>query len=381
MRTRLAAVLAFCLVSLAVLPGIGRAFTDTAGDPAEKEILALEKAGIVNGIGGGSYAPGEPLTNAAGIHLLVKGLGLNMNTLLIKTSMKVEDYFSKIPEGVWYSRSFLIAKLNGLSLSTDLDPKVAMTREEYAKRLMEAISTTGDYAYPEIWMMLKDEDEVDRASMDAIQKLLILKIAELKDGSFDPKRIITRSEAAKMLVGAIQFVESMKAESGKPEGTKELTYDFGGHDEKEMATYREGDGFYLYVPERLEMESADAGQTVLTTVEIPHSTLSLKKVASKSDLTQLKKAASERLSKEYPQSETVELKADSPYAIPGASFLLQAKDSSTLTFAGVLESEGELYEVSIKLWQSETWTYPVFRAVLDTLKPLAAESSIAVEAS
>lgn len=201
------------LVFTLVLSGTVLAFSDIAGDPADKEIQALKDLGLINGVDGEKFEPQAKLTYASGIHLLVKAFELNIDSLRFIKEPLASDYFTSIPNNAWYSQSFLIAYLNGLPIAKDVDSKQFMTREEFANLLFEAISKTGDYVFIDIWMEIKDESDVNPDYMTSVQRLIISGIIELEDGYFYPDREITRSEAAKMLYNAIQFVDEMNAEN------------------------------------------------------------------------------------------------------------------------------------------------------------------------
>ncbi|WP_258881336.1 S-layer homology domain-containing protein [Paenibacillus sp. sptzw28] len=199
------------------------AFTDTKNDPNASKIADLQKQGIITGDKDGLYKPGAKLTYAAGIALIVKGLGLNIDNIRFIKEPKASDYFTKVKDNVWYSDAFIIAANNGLEVAKDVDPSWAMTREQFAHHLFRAIMTTGDYAFIEIYVMIHDESDVSSAYMESIQKLLITKIAELdKKQNFYPKAEIKRGEAAGWLYGAMKFVKenvTIPAPGGEPQPT------------------------------------------------------------------------------------------------------------------------------------------------------------------
>jgi hypothetical protein len=196
------------------------AFTDLKGDPAEAKINALKEAGIISGAGGETFAPKSKITLAQGVHLIVKGLKLNIDNMRFIKEPKASDYFTKVPDHAWYAQDFIIAHLNGLPLDKNADPGAAVTREQYARLLWSGILRTGEYAVIQSYIMFTDEKEVSLDAMDSIQTLLKLKIASLDaGGKFYPKKQVTRSEAADMLYNAIEFVKSHKPAEVKPTPT------------------------------------------------------------------------------------------------------------------------------------------------------------------
>ncbi|WP_308638961.1 S-layer homology domain-containing protein [Paenibacillus silvisoli] len=185
------------------------AFSDTKSDPNEAKILELQKLGILSGGKDGAFQPKGKLTYAAGITMIVKGLGLNIDNIRFIKEPKVSDSFPKMKDDAWYANTFIIASLNGLEIPRDTDPSAIMTREQFAHHLMKCVLKKGDFAFIDLYVMLKDEKEVTPAYMDSIQKLLITKIAQLDSKEkFNPKAAITRSDAAGWLYGAIQFVKN-----------------------------------------------------------------------------------------------------------------------------------------------------------------------------
>lgn len=185
------------------------AFTDVKGDPNEKEIQALKDAGIINGVSNEKFAPHGKLTYASGVSLIVKAFDLNIDSLRFVKQPLASDYFTNVPNNAWYSEAFVIAHLNGMPLDKDIDSKRYMTREEFAHLLFSAMMTTGDYAFIEIYMEIKDGDKINSTYMNSIQKLIVSDIVELENGYFYPTREITRSETAKLLHDALKFVDNM----------------------------------------------------------------------------------------------------------------------------------------------------------------------------
>ncbi|WP_274651803.1 S-layer homology domain-containing protein [Paenibacillus humicola] len=186
------------------------AFSDIKNDPNAGKIAELEKLGKLAGGGkDGKFNPNGKLTYAEGVTLIVRGLDLNIDNLRFIKEPKASDYYTKVKDNAWYSQNFIIAQYNGLKLPKDVNPNAVMTREQFAYHLFQAITAKGDFAFIEMYVVIKDEADVTKAYMDSIQKLLIAKIAEL-DGkqNFHPKQMMTRSTAAGWLYEAIQFVKT-----------------------------------------------------------------------------------------------------------------------------------------------------------------------------
>lgn len=182
------------------------AFSDIADDPYEKEVAALKESGVLAGNPDGSFRPGHSLTNAEAVTLLVKGLDVSLARFLFNKAPLASDYFSHVGDDKWYSDAFIIAHVNEISFPENVEPNAAVTREQFAHYLMEAIRTHGDFAYPEMYVILDDEADIDEAYFGSIQQALVLHLASAADGKFLPKEPIKRSEAAAWVYNAIAFV-------------------------------------------------------------------------------------------------------------------------------------------------------------------------------
>ncbi|MFS0727699.1 S-layer homology domain-containing protein [Paenibacillus sp. 1P07SE] len=199
------------LMSVMLVFALGQsvlAFSDTASDPNAAKIEELKQRGIISGENG-KFIPKGKLTHAAAVSLLVKGFDLNLDGINFVKEPKASDYFTNVNDNAWYADAFIIAGALNLGLPRDLQPNGEITREQYAHALMEAVYTTGDYAFIEIYIGMADEADVDPAYMGGVQRVLISKFAELDaNQNFHPKAAITRSDAASWLLKAIKFVES-----------------------------------------------------------------------------------------------------------------------------------------------------------------------------
>ncbi|RKN86801.1 S-layer homology domain-containing protein [Paenibacillus ginsengarvi] len=223
MKKRLLMAVTAILIAIAMMAGSAYAFSDTSGDPNEDHINALQQAGIVSGVNEQMFAPKGKVTMAQGITMLVKAFDLNIDRLRFIKEPKASDYFTKVADDAWYATSFMYAHLNGVPIPKDVDPSQSMTKEQFADLLFHALSTKGDYAFVEMYVAIKDEDQINKDYMNSIQKLLLGKMTELHDGYFYPKQEITRSEAARMLHAAIQFAKQHKPVPVKSDVTLSVT--------------------------------------------------------------------------------------------------------------------------------------------------------------
>ncbi|MBM7564318.1 S-layer homology domain-containing protein [Paenibacillus sacheonensis] len=210
MRKPLAAVSVILLLFVALAQSAW-AFSDTKGHPNESKINELQKLGILSGSNAktDTFDPNGKLTYAAGISMIVNGLGLNLDGINFFKEPKVTDSFPNMKDDAWYANTFIIAAANGLDIPRETKANNEMTREQFGHHLMQALLKKGDYAFIDLYVMLNDEADVNPDYMGSIQKLLITKIANLDaKQNFYPKTIITRGDAAGWLYDTIQFVNT-----------------------------------------------------------------------------------------------------------------------------------------------------------------------------
>ena len=204
-----AAALALVLVSSTAgqafaAPG----FKDLEGVKGAPSINTLLERGIVSGVSEGVFAPQQKLTGAQAATLITKGLNLNFDTIRFIRMPLASDNFTKIKDDAWYAQAFVYAHFYGIKFPDDIDPNKSLTREEFAYYLQQAIEHKGDYPLIKIYIRVADESEMNVEYQGAIQRSLIYKIATLDENdNFNPKKEITREEAAVMLYNAIEFVK------------------------------------------------------------------------------------------------------------------------------------------------------------------------------
>jgi hypothetical protein len=240
------------------------AFDDLPAGADRDKIMSLKEQGIVSGYG--SLFRGEQrLTNAEGIHLIVKSTGLSLAAFQFFKAPLASDSFDNVDNDAWYADSFIIAAVNGVGVPRDIKPNEEMTREAYAHYLHHALMLTGEYAFTEMYFQLSDAGEVTAEYMNSLQVLMNGKIiAPPDDGNFRPKEPVTRREAAVWAYNAAEFIAS-HAES--PSGEEEPT----GTDVEQSVT----------------AVNDDINKVTLSWGEKPHSgySLTIESVVFKSDMT------------------------------------------------------------------------------------------------
>ena len=115
---------------------VGAGFTDIADSPYVEAIEALARLGIVNGVGGGSYAPNSTISRAMAVTILGR---------MAKVTPKDTDRFSDVVNGTWYSGYIGWAEENGIVEGSDglFAPDRAITGQEMELMLSRYAKTVG----------------------------------------------------------------------------------------------------------------------------------------------------------------------------------------------------------------------------------------------
>lgn len=210
-------IMALTVILILVLGQTVMAFSDVANNPYGDKIKTLKEKGILSGVANDQFKPGDKLTYASGISMLVKGLELVDHNQYIQEP-KASDQFPHLSDNAWYSEAFVIAFHNGLEIPENVNANDPITKEQFAHHLFQAMMTKGDYAFIDIFMEINDAVDVNNAYMNSIQKLLISKIATVdKQNNFHPTEPITRGEAAAWLHDGLKFVADTKPIEPQPE--------------------------------------------------------------------------------------------------------------------------------------------------------------------
>lgn len=98
--------------------------------------------------------------------------------------------------------------VDSITIPKDINPSQSMSKQMFAHHLFEAIQTTGEYHYIQIYLLIEDAKLIHTNYMNSIQGLLISKIVDLDENQkFHPKQPMTKKLANDMIQKAIQFIE------------------------------------------------------------------------------------------------------------------------------------------------------------------------------
>ncbi|MEK5132131.1 S-layer homology domain-containing protein [Bacillus sp. FSL W8-0640] len=130
-------------------------FTDIRGHLFEKEILALAKAGLVNGFGDGKYGPDDILTREQMAQVLT-------NAFKFKATKTTK--FSDVDKNSWSYGAISALEENGVTIGTGgnmYSPKMFVTREAYSQFLYNSINAVEKETKPEVKPDPKPETKPD----------------------------------------------------------------------------------------------------------------------------------------------------------------------------------------------------------------------------
>ncbi|WP_242245475.1 S-layer homology domain-containing protein [Bacillus cereus group sp. BfR-BA-01330] len=119
-------------------------FTDIRGHLFEKEILALAKAGLVNGFGDGKYGPDDILTREQMAQVLT-------NAFKFKATKTTK--FADVDKNSWSYGAISALEENGVTIGTGgnmYSPKMFVTREAYSQFLYNSINAVEKETKPEV---------------------------------------------------------------------------------------------------------------------------------------------------------------------------------------------------------------------------------------
>lgn len=201
--------------SIYVLASSAPAFGDLAGHWAKADIELLAAKRIVNGTGGGRFAPGLAVTRAEFAAMLVRALGLNGDGRAAA--------FKDVESGDWYAADTAAAAQYGLvqGLGGGLfGPRAQVTREQMAVMLAAALKLAPDAAdgtarpagddsasspLAGASAGFADASQISAWAKEAAETLRRQGLLQGREGgAFDPKAAVTRAEAAAALKRLLQ---------------------------------------------------------------------------------------------------------------------------------------------------------------------------------
>ena len=185
-------------------------FSDITNSAAKEEIQSLQERGFVAGYNAKEFRPEQILTTAEGTSIIANTLQLSLAAIDFSSAPKASAIFKNVKDGVWYSDAFINAHYNGVELPADLNPAAPLTREQFTAYLMQGLEKAGNFPMVKlIPQPIADEADIDPIYQGSIQRSLLYKVNTLgSDTKFEPKKPITRAEAAIMAFNAREALEA-----------------------------------------------------------------------------------------------------------------------------------------------------------------------------
>lgn len=220
MKGKRITLIVLSLLTLFALTPVASAFSDIKGKKGERHIVHLKDRGVIKGDakGKGHFRPQDKLTYAQAAVLLDDAFDLNLAAISFVKAPKASDYYKHAKDKTWYSQALIDGYHNGVVFPADMKPNSPISREEFAAMLMRQVDQKVDYALIMMHLDYNDIDEGKEEYKGEIQKLLLLKFAELdKKNKFYPTKAITREDAAIWLDMALTFIDEQLDLQEKPE--------------------------------------------------------------------------------------------------------------------------------------------------------------------
>lgn len=173
-------------------------FDDVQEHKNQAAIETLASYGVIDGMGGGKFAPDETMTRAQFAKIVVRGLGL---------TPEYRGTFTDVEEGSWYAGYVDTAAaygiVNGIGHGS-FDPEGVITRQEAVTMLERAAKLCGlDTLVADEWLdslfaAYPDADDVADYARGAMAYCVKAGILD-DEFEFAPTRAILRCEVAQML--------------------------------------------------------------------------------------------------------------------------------------------------------------------------------------
>ncbi len=163
---------------------------------ARDAIENMAARGMINGIGGGKYAPLEEITRAQFVSILIRAFNLGDYT--------ASSEFSDVKEGKWYYKELMAAKALGIIASADdtgnFYPEKPIIREDIAVIIGNTLSVVNKQLENADIGILDDFTDWESVSEDALQSMANVYKAEIMvgngNGTLTPKSTASRAQAA-----------------------------------------------------------------------------------------------------------------------------------------------------------------------------------------
>ncbi len=193
---KVCSILLALIMVIAILPAAFATgmFTDLDGHWAKADIEELAAAGVINGMGDGTYAPENPVTRSQFIKLL---------TVAVGATGTVDGVFQDAASH-WSAQNVSAALAAGILKAEDypsgaFEPDKEITRDEAALWISRALGLTGE-GTPDF------TDVADITNKTAVYQTVQAGIINgMGDGTFGPKNTTTRAQSAVLIKRVMNY--------------------------------------------------------------------------------------------------------------------------------------------------------------------------------
>jgi len=242
-----AAILAVLIVTglgLTAHPARAEAFADVPGSHwAAGSIEALQLSGVLVGTGGGLFEPDRPITRAELVTLLLRGRGLESQAQALVyaadlqsdgTGHEAGSAFTDVPREAWFWPYVTLAYRLGITNGREdgrFDPDGQATREELALFSVRAAGWAGEAdritsseAAAGLEAMYSDWSGISGVGRGSVLLATQRGLVDgFPDGTYGPRRVSTRAEAAAVIERLRRIVPVANPPSGSVPGPSPAT--------------------------------------------------------------------------------------------------------------------------------------------------------------
>ena len=168
-------------------------FSDIKGHWAEEYINSLKKKGIVKGDSFGNFNPEAKITRAELVAMVIRALGISEGNYA--------GQFSDVSANDWFA-GVVQASLDAGLISKDVifRPNDSITREEIAKVIVQSVGDKAQSIDADSNLTYPDKDSIGSWAVEYVNTATELGLMSgMGDGSFAPKGIATRAQAATVI--------------------------------------------------------------------------------------------------------------------------------------------------------------------------------------
>ncbi len=191
---------------IAYIPGLNGAygsFNDVDNNHwAYEYVNRLSKSGVINGVGGNNFAPGNKIARQDFVKILVGALGINLSNTTTS--------FADVESGAYYEKYIMTAYEKGLISGID-DKKFGIgqniSRQDAAVILARVLNSKGIATSNEA-VKFTDSNNISDYAKDAVSAVSSAKIfGGDENGQFNPKAGLTRAETCAIICRLIDLAK------------------------------------------------------------------------------------------------------------------------------------------------------------------------------